>query len=247
MIVGRARFHYRKAAMVIDRGGVDANEDSVRESTSTYEAKDFPLPDIVSYLQNATNLTRRSIVKILIDSERLDDFKKNPQKFIELATRLIRDTMSLFIVDGIKYQRIVDEQYYAQEIFSKLELNAYLTNTLACQKSVYSHVVYDSDVERHMAADFERHDEVKLFAKLPQEFKIQTPLGPYSPDWVVLIEADGEDKLYFVVESKGGMFANTLRPTEQGKIDCAKAHFEAVGDGVKYFAADNYNEVTRHF
>ena len=153
----------------------------------------------------------------------------------------------MFIVDGIKYQRIVDEQYYAQEIFSKLELNAYLTNTLACQKSVYSHVVYDSDVERHMAADFERHDEVKLLAKLPQEFKIQTPLGPYSPDWVVLIEADGEDKLYFVVESKGGMFGNTLRPTEQGKIDCAKAHFEAVGDGVKYFAADNYDEVTRHF
>ena len=118
---------------------------------------------------------------------------------------------------------------------------------LECNKSVYQHVVYDSEVERNIAADFDRHDEVKLFAKLPIEFKIQTPLGPYSPDWVVLIEANGEDKLYFVVESKGGMFADTLRPTEQGKIDCAKAHFEAVGDGVKCFAADNYNEVTKHF
>ena len=77
------------------------------------------------------------------------------------------------------------------------------------------------------------------------EFKIQTPLGPYSPDWVVLIEAEGEEKLYFVVESKGAMFTN--RPTEEAKIDCAIAHFEAVGDGVKCFEADNYNEVTKHF
>jgi type III restriction enzyme len=248
MVVGKARFHYRKADIVIDRGGVEADEDNVRESTSTYEAKDFPLPDIVSYLQNATNLTRRSIVKILIDSDRLDDFKKNPQKFIEQATRLIRDQMSLFIVNGIKYQKIGDQDYYAQELFESHELYGYLKkNMLESQKSVYQHVVYDSDVERNLAVDFESHDEVKLFAKLPTEFKIQTPLGPYSPDWVVLIEADGEDKLYFVVESKGGMFANTLRPTEQGKIDCAKEHFKAVGDGVKCFAADNYNEVTKHF
>jgi len=247
MVVGKARFQYSKAAMVIDRGGVEADEDSVRESTSTYEARDFPLPDIVTYLQNATNLTRRSIVKILIDSERLDDFKKNPQKFIELATRLIRDQMSLFIVDGIKYQRIGDEQYFAQELFDKPELKAYLTNTLQCQKSVYSHVIYDSDIERKMATEFDSHDEVKLFAKLPPDFKIPTPLGPYNPDWVVLVEEDGNEKLYFVVESKGGMFADALRPTEQGKIDCAKAHFEAVGDGVMCFAADNYNEVTKHF
>lgn len=247
MVVGKARFQYSKAAMVIDRGGVEADEDSIRESTSTYEARDFPLPDIVTYLQNATNLTRRSIVKILIDSERLDDFKKNPQKFIERATRLIRDQMSLFIVDGIKYQRIGDEQYFAQELFDKPELKAYLTNTLQCQKSVYSHVIYDSDIERKMANEFEKHDEVKLFAKLPPDFKIPTPLGDYNPDWVVLIEEDGQEKLYFVVESKGGMFEDATRSTEQGKIDCAKAHFAAVGQDVNYFKANNYNEVTNHF
>jgi type III restriction enzyme len=247
MVVGKARFQYSKAAMIINRGGVDADKDSIRDSTSTYEAKDFPLPDIVTYLQNVTNLTRRSIVKILIDSKRLDDFKKNPQKFIELATRLIRDQMSLFIVDGIKYQRIGEEEYYAQELFDKPELKAYLNNTLECQKSVYSHVIYDSDVERKFAREFETHDEVKLFAKLPPEFKIDTPLGPYNPDWVVLVETDGQEKLYFVVESKGGMFVDTLRPTEQGKIDCAKAHFEAVGNGVKCFAADNYEEFARNF
>ena len=156
--------------------------------------------------------------------------------------------MSLFIVDGIKYQRIGEEQYYAQELFDKPELKAYLTNTLECQKSVYSHVIYDSDVERKLANEFESHDEVKLFAKLPPEFKIPTPLGPYNPDWVVLIEQDNEERLYFVVESKGGMFGDTLRPTEQGKIDCAKQHFkDVIGDGVKCFAADNYNEVTKHF
>ena len=49
------------------------------------------------------------------------------------------------------------------------------------------------------------------------------------------------------METKAGMFDDALRKTEQGKINCAKAHFEAVSDEVKYFKADSYNEVTKHF
>ncbi len=248
IVVGKARFKYEKAQLAIDRGGVTTDDDRVKQSTSTYEVEHTVLPDIVSYLQNATNLTRRSIVKILIDSNRLDDFKKNPQKFIEQATRLIKDRMAHFIVDGIRYHKIGDEEYYAQELFESHELHGYLhRNMLASSKSVYEYVVYDSDVERNMAQEFNSHDEVKLFAKLPSEFKIATPLGPYNPDWVVLIDRDGEEKLYFVVESKGGMGLSSLSETEQGKIDCAKRHFDEISSDVEFFKADDYEEVTRHF
>lgn len=87
LIVGKARFVFRRSVASIDRGGVQMADPT--QSTHVYEAKDYPLPDIISYLQNETNLTRRTLVKILIDSGRLDDFKNNPQKYIEQVSAIM--------------------------------------------------------------------------------------------------------------------------------------------------------------
>ena len=72
------------------------------------------MPDIVTYLQEQTNLTRKSIVNILRRCGRLEAFKMNPQKFIEQAVTIIKNQMRLFIVDGIKYEKIGDDEFYAQ-------------------------------------------------------------------------------------------------------------------------------------
>ena len=41
---------------------------------------------------------------------------------------------------------------------------------------------------------------------------------------------DGDDeKLYFVAESKSTLFGSGRRGTENAKIKCGKAHFEAIG------------------
>ena len=55
-----------------------------------------------------------------------------------------------------------------------------------------------------------------------------TPLGNYNPDWPVLVEKDGSERLYFVVETKSGLFADDLRSAERAKIECSKAHFRAL-------------------
>jgi type III restriction enzyme len=65
-----------------------------------------------------------------------------------------------------------------------------------------------------------------MYLKLPSWFKIETPLGSYNPDWAVLFEKDNEEKLFFVVESKGTLGLEFLRPSEIGKIECGKKHFE---------------------
>ena len=57
-------------------------------------------------LQDKTQLTRRTIARILTDSGRLNDFKRNPQQFIELVGEAINRAKRLAIVDGIKYQRL---------------------------------------------------------------------------------------------------------------------------------------------
>ena len=246
LIVGKARFITRKARLDVDRGGIQAFV--VRESMALYEPRDYQLPDVVSYLQNETNLTRRTLVEIMKRSDRLQDFKDNPQKYIEQVSAIIRHQMRLFIVDGIKYEKIGDQHYYAQGLFEENELYGYLSkNMLESTKSVFDHVVYDSGPEEQLAQAFELNDEIKVYAKLPGWFKIDTPLGGYNPDWAVLVEMDGRERLYFVVESKGGLFSDAIRLTEQAKIDCGREHFKALGDEVKLTVANNYDTFSQEF
>lgn len=224
--ISKTRLQWRKADISIGKSGVDATETSV-SAPVTLEERDIELPDLLTDLQDKTQLTRRSIHRILTGSGRLNDFARNPQQFIEATAEAINRVKQLAIVDGIKYQRLGEEFYYAQELFKDEELTGYLKNMLEARKAVYEQVVYDSaGVERSFAEDLEKNEAVKVYAKLPGWFKVPTPLGTYNPDWAVLVERDGTEKLYFVVETKGSLFAGDLRGKEDAKIQCGKAHFK---------------------
>ena len=230
--IAKARLQWRKAGLAIGQAGVQATEQKGSSIVSLDET-DIELPDILTDLQDRTQLTRRSIQRVLAESQRLDDFKRNPQQFIEQTAEAINRCKRLALVDGIKYRRIGDGQYYAQELFQENELRGYIGNMLMnTEKAVYEHVVYDSDVERDFASELERNEAIKVYAKLPGWFKVPTPLGTYNPDWAVLVVGeDGQERLYFVVETKGGLFNDALRPIEEGKIKCGKAHFKALAIG----------------
>ena len=227
--ITRPRLIWRRGGISVGRGGVTGE---VRESGAAYlDDAEVELPDLLGHLQNRTGLTRRSLCRIVTESGRLDDFVANPAKFIEIAAEAVNRRKRLALVDGIKYQRLGDEQYYAQELFRSEELIGYLKNTLAAEKSVYDYVVYDSDNEAAFAASLEQFTSVKVYAKLPRWFQIRTPLGPYNPDWAVLIEDDEGERLYLVVETKGSAFLDDLRNAERAKVECGKAHFAALRTG----------------
>ena len=230
--IAKARLQWRKAGLAIGQAGVQVTEQKGASIVSLNET-DIELPDILTDLQDRTQLTRRSIQRILVESRRLDDFKRNPQQFIEQTSEAINRCKRLALVDGIRYHRIGDSQYYAQELFQENELRGYVSNMLMnTEKAVYEHVVYDSDVERDFATELERNEAIKVYAKLPSWFKVPTPLGTYNPDWAMLVVSeDGQERLYFVVETKGGLFTDALRPIEEGKIKCGKAHFKALAVG----------------
>ncbi len=229
--VTRTRLQWRKADIAIGQAGVDATE-RAGAATVVLNEEDMELPDLLTELQDRTQLTRRSICRILVESLRLHDFLKNPQQFIEIAAEAVNRCKRLALVDGIKYQRLGDECYYAQELFTEKELTGYLKNLLTdTRKSVYEHVVYDSETERRFADEMEKNEAIKVYAKLPGWFQVPTPLGSYNPDWAVLVEVDGAERLYFVVETKSSLFTDDLRDRESAKIACGKAHFEALSGG----------------
>jgi type III restriction enzyme len=125
----------------------------------------------------------------------------------------------------------------------------YLKQSLEVTKSVFERVVYDSaGIEQGFAEQLEKNEAVKVYAKLPGWFRVPTPLGTYNPDWAVLIEKDGVERLYFVVETKGSLFKDDLRDKEGAKVACGNAHFEAlaVGDNpARYVVATTLDDVLK--
>lgn len=229
--IARARLQWRKADIAIGKAGVQATE-KAGAATVVLDETDIEFPDLLTDLQDRTQLTRRTITHILTKSGRLDDFKRNPQQFIELAAESINRCKRMALVDGIKYQKLGEQHFFAQELFEKGDLIGYLKNMLMdTQKSIYEHVVYDSITERDFANALEKNDAIKLYAKLPSWFKVPTPLGSYNPDWAVLVEEEDTQRLYFVVETKSSLFTDDLRDKESAKIECGKAHFAALATG----------------
>jgi type III restriction enzyme len=94
------------------------------------------------------------------------------------------------------------------------------------KKSPYEYVMYDSEIEGAFAQGLEWRDDIRLFMKLPDWFKVETPLGDYNPDWAIL--KHGSDTIYLVRETTGTKDFLRLRTTEADKVRCGKAHFEAL-------------------
>lgn len=271
--VASAKFEYKKVKVAITEAELATYDE--KSKTQYYRNRNFQLPDIVTYLESNTNLTRKTVIDILLGlGDKLEAFKNNPQRFIELASEVIRKQMRLSIVNDITYHRIGDEEYYAQELFQEEDIKGYLqdkytefgvdirdndiedfvknNNMVKVNRSVYEHVVFDSKTEFLFAKRLEGNDNVKLYAKLPDWFKIDTPLGSYNPDWAILIDKDDGlgEQLYFVVETKSSMFSDDLRASEQAKIKCGTAHFEALSkdkseqdlaNPAKFIKADSYD------
>jgi type III restriction enzyme len=198
----------------------------VAEEQPAYVAR--PLPDILAYLQNETELTRSTLVRILRESGRLTEVFANPQRFLDQVATILKHELHRLLVDGIKYERLLGQGADAEwemVLFKNEELINYL-NALQVNKSVYEYIVYDSDLEREFAKRLDEREDIKLFLKLPGWFEIDTPIGKYNPDWAIL-KHDGQ-ALYLVRETKGTRDFLKLRTSEADKVRCGMKHFATI-------------------
>jgi len=240
-VIPKIRLIQESARIDIKQSGVSGELVNVKV-IDQIEIK-HPLPDILRYLQDETKLTRRTLVKILLAAGRFEDFNNNPQKFIESVSEIIKQNMKQLIADGIKYEKIDGLEFYRQELFEMNELKGYLSsNAVKVEKAVYDHLVLDSDIEKKFAHMLELDDDVKVYTKLPPKFQIETPIGNYNPDWAVLVDKDGIEKLYFVIETKGSTDPTQLKLFEEYKIQCGRKHFAALDTGVIYDVESEYEE-----
>jgi len=230
----------------ITQAGVDADR-KIQTPKARYVVSHSELPDLISALQEQTELTRTTLLEIIKRGGRLGEFKENPQGFITEAGKVIRKALDELLVDGIRYEKLVGE-FYKMELFNEPELESYLDRVYQVQhaedgphvQTPYDYIEYDSDIERKTALALDGAENVKFFCKLPRWFTIPTPVGPYNPDWAVVLEED--KKLYLIRETKSTHDPGKRRLEENLKILCGEAHFNALQD-VNYRVATTVAEV----
>lgn len=234
-----------RAKLAIDESGISSelqHQDMILVHSSQHI-------DCVSKIVLATGLMRSSIVTIL---QNIVDIKRNmmsinANEFVTQVSNIINNTKAKLLIDGIKYHKVSDlnldgyDSYYAQTLIEDELDHGYSDQNGASnladavnlgvnpealgEKFLFDVLRYDSQVEFDFLRDALTMDKVKLIAKLPSWFKVNTPLGKYNPDWALLIDKDGSENIYFIVENKAANFMNNGREMEKAKTECGRLHF----------------------
>ncbi len=202
--------------------------------------------DLIGKIVDETGLTRNSVVKILtgINKVVFDQFKYNPEEFIQKTSNLINEEKATVIVQHITYNKL--EECFGTEVFTEPTMKGRLgVNAIPADKHLYDYIIFDSPtIEKPFAEKLDKSEEVSVYVKLPKGFYITTPVGKYNPDWAIAFNKGTVKHIFFVAETKGSMSTLDLRFVEDAKIHCAREHFKAIStDTVKYDVVSNYQEL----
>ena len=201
--------------------------------------------DLIGKLVEETGLTRASIAAILqgMSPLKFAMFWNNPEAFILKVGRIINNQKATMIVEHITYNRL--ESAYDSDIFAAGKLRGKLNvSAMRAEKSLYDHVIYDSENERKFAGELDISEKVAVYVKLPSSFFISTPVGHYNPDWAIAFTEGSVRHIFFVAETKGNTDLFELRGVENAKIECARRHFAAISnEEVVYEVVDSFEKL----
>jgi len=194
----------------------------------------FSAMDLIEVLSEQTSLSYRVVLKIVNGLTNLDQLIKNPPNYLQQASNILK--------------RIeLDEMYRATQynltgesldITIEKQLETALATESTPHRGIYDFSICDSDSnpEHNFASAADIDPQILCFIKLPNDYKISTPIGRYNPDFGVIVRKKGlrdEDvqDYYFVVETKStnDLDDGTLREEEVARIKYAIKHFEALG------------------
>ncbi len=198
--------------------------------------------NILKRISNDTSVTQKTIFDIISQVENIEILFKNPEEYIRSVILIIKNCLNnLLINEGLKY--IPTGDIWELNLFEPFE--ALSSKSFPSTQSVFDRVLYDSEGERRFAQSLEHSPNVKVYTKLPRGFRIDTPLGDYIPDWAIVWQQNGKDKLYFVRESKFGYsnLEQELSLNELNKNECGKKHFAAIDVDFKVVEKEDLSDL----
>ena len=215
----------------LEQDGV--KRERIGSETTRLKARFAPL-DLVEELSENTALAYPTVFKIVSRLTNFDALVRNPPLFLQEATIAIRRIELDEMRRGLTYTPN-GESFPIAEFEAQLVRHSDRIQPTP-QRGLYDGIVFDSDIEKAFAATADSDPEVVCFLKLPAFYSIDTPIGPYNPDFGVVLKKGGirggKDEFYFVIETKSTNDINdtkALKDDEIYKIKCAISHFEALG------------------
>ena len=220
---------FRVARHLVDIGAYGVSgEESVDKGDVIVESA-RKIPDVVAELCRRVPLSRATIVQILKKCDRLADVKINPSVFIDRVADAMNRALYEQVANGIVYSPQPGQRWDAALIEKRHNNETFKRIVVPVTRSIVDRIACDSAVEQRMAEYLERRADVPLFVKLPEWFKVPTPLGNYNPDWALVRNQDGGRAVYLVRETKGTDDLEKLQwESEAWKIKFGRAHFNAL-------------------
>lgn len=226
--------------------GAGFESKDIKTQVSSEPVQDAIAYDLLGAISKETQLTRRTVAKILSGSSAVDQFKRNPENFIAQASRIIKEKMASTVIEHLSYNKITD-RYDTSIFINNQDRQDFSKATGKLVKHIYDHAIVDSKVEHEFVSSLDAGSEVVVYAKLPRGFQIPTPVGDYSPDWAISFEQGKVKHIYFVAETKGSLSSLEYREIENAKIKCAEKYFEEIDesnfDRVRFGVVNDYSSL----
>lgn len=206
--------------------------------------------DLLGEIAEQTNLTRRTVAKILqgINAAIFGQFKHNPEAFIREISQIINHQQAQMLLQHLKYS-LTEQRYEQNEVFISNDVSR---KAPKLEKHVFEYAATDSVIESKFVLALDGAKEVVVYAKLPDRFQIPTPFGAYNPDWAIAFDANEVKQIYFVAETKGSMDTSQLRAQEYNKIESARKFFNTLNEKqnsdnakVQYRVVDSFEQLRK--
>jgi type III restriction enzyme len=223
--------------VTVEKGQIYFDQDGVLNNIRDVDSSgyklhtDIHIPNIVDRISKETGITRKTIFEIISKVDNLDLIFQNPEEYIRSVILIIKTELkNLLVNDGLKYTKTGD--VYEMDLFN--EFSTLPSKTIKSERSVFDHVVYDSLGEKKFAERLEHDSRVKVYAKLPRGFYVDTPIGKYNPDWAIVWKNDDYNKgeKFLLVRETKFEYDDLERDVsweEWDKIKCARKHFAEIG------------------
>lgn len=230
----------KKMTAVQTRSRMELLENSVTGEIVTQNTEhltwpQLPIIDVAKQIADRVGLTRQAIIKIIIKAQKKDDefinkIKMNPSLFVQRAIKNIKSHERKLLNKSLVYVQ-TGEKWPKNLLkpFSADKETIWEVPKRGIQKTLFDKIATQSEEENKFAKSLVNEEKIKYFLKLPNWFKIPTPFGNYIPDWAILAETNGTERLYFVVDTKSNIEMSDLREGERARIFAGRQAYRAKG------------------
>jgi type III restriction enzyme len=203
--------------------------------TKTLSASSYSALDLIEELSENSALAYSTVFKIVMGLTNHKEIIKNPPRFVQEAAARLREIELTEMLRALEYR--TNGEAFDLTAFEQFIVRNTDRIEPTPHRGVYDHIVYESEFEKEFAQTADTDAEVVCFLKLPSFYTRQTPVGPYNPDFGLVlkkkrIREEGGSDYFFVIETKGTNDIEdrkSLTRDEAYKIRCAMKHFEALG------------------